>query len=59
MRVADSLAVRPAELLPEHPVPAADKSSRTRLHSMLAHAKGLELELIEELVAAVLRHERR
>jgi len=59
LRIAESLAVRPAELLPDLALPSCNNKSRVRLNGMLAQASEHELHLIEELVAVVLAQTRR
>jgi transcriptional regulator with XRE-family HTH domain len=59
IRVAESLAVKPSELLPDSPDPAKHNAPQARLHALLSTAGPAQLELIEDLTLAVLKNNKR
>lgn len=59
IRVAESLGVRPSDLLPDAPEPSKLKAPQARLQALVSTANAGQLELIEELALAVLKYNRR
>ena len=56
IRLAEGLAVRPNDLLPDAPEPAKLRGAQARISALLNQASPKQLELLEDLAQSVLKH---
>ena len=56
IRVAEGLALRPSELLPDAPEPQQIRGPQARIAALLNQASPKQLALLEDLTQSILKH---